>query len=122
MNKTPISSSELKNNSNNASHRRLQIQLSKKFSISKAEFVRQLAYFKCELIALRPFYELNGRITRLFFDMIVRHNNYRYIDYSGIPTETYISASIGEFRIFIKTGAGSIMPHSGPAAKAIAAR
>lgn len=66
----------------------------KNADISKAEFVRQLAYFKCELIALHPFYELNGRITRLFFDMIVRYNNYRYIDYSGIPPETYISASI----------------------------
>jgi cell filamentation protein len=51
------------------------------------------AYFKCELIALHPFYELNGRIIRLFFDMIVRYNNYRYIDYSNITPE-YINASI----------------------------
>jgi cell filamentation protein len=56
---------------------------------SKTELIKQLAYFKCELIALHPFYELNGRITRLFFDMIVRYNNYRYIDYSTITPETY---------------------------------
>jgi len=32
----------------------------------KEEFAKKLAYYKCELIALHPFYELNGRITRLF--------------------------------------------------------
>jgi cell filamentation protein len=61
---------------------------------SKTEFIKRLAYFKCELIALHPFYELNGRIIRLFFDMIVRYNNYRYIDYSSITPEDYINASI----------------------------
>jgi len=66
----------------------------KNTGISKGEFVRQLAYFKCELIALHPFYELNGRITRLFFDMIALYNGYRYIDYSSIAPETYINASI----------------------------
>lgn len=40
----------------------------------KAEFIQKLAYFKCELIALHPFYELNGRITRLFFDLIALRN------------------------------------------------
>lgn len=35
----------------------------------------------CELIALHPFLELNGRITRLFFDMIATYNGYEYIDY-----------------------------------------
>ena len=29
----------------------------------------RLAYFQSELIALHPFYELNGRITRLFIDL-----------------------------------------------------
>ncbi|MDD2724193.1 MAG: Fic family protein [Methylovulum sp.] len=63
-------------------------------TISKSEFVHKLAYFKCELIALHPFYELNGRITRLFCDMLVRYNGYHSIDYSGIPPETYIQAAI----------------------------
>ncbi len=62
--------------------------------LPKSEFVRQLAYFKCELIALHPFYELNGRITRLFFDLIVRYNNYSFIDYSGVSPEAYINAAI----------------------------
>lgn len=62
--------------------------------LPKSEFIRQLAYFKCELIALHPFYELNGRITRLFFDLIVRYNNYSHIDYSGISPEAYINAAI----------------------------
>jgi cell filamentation protein len=66
----------------------------KKFDRSKVEFARQLAHFKCELIALHPFCELNGRITRLFFDMIALSNDYSYIDYSGVKPETYINASI----------------------------
>lgn len=37
----------------------------------------------CELIALHPFLELNGRITRLFFDMIATFNGYEYIDYQN---------------------------------------
>jgi cell filamentation protein len=66
----------------------------KKFDGSKIVFAQQLAHFKGELIALHPFCELNGRITRLFFDMIVLSNDYFYIDYSGIKPETYINASI----------------------------
>ena len=37
----------------------------------------------CELIALHPFFELNGRITRLFFDMIATYNGYEYINYKN---------------------------------------
>ncbi len=66
----------------------------KNTELSRTEFVQQLAYFKCELIALHPFYELNGRITRLFFDMLVRYNGYQYIDYSTISPEQYIKAAI----------------------------
>jgi len=47
----------------------------------KEEFAKKLAYYMCELIALHPFLEINGRITRLFFDMIVTYNGYDYIDY-----------------------------------------
>lgn len=60
----------------------------------KKEFAKKLAYFKCELIALHPFYELNGRITRMFFDLIAVYNGYDYIDYSSTTTDEYIQASI----------------------------
>jgi cell filamentation protein len=49
---------------------------------------------------LHPFYELNGRITRLFFDLIAIYNGYEPIDYSQTLTEAadeanaYIQASI----------------------------
>ena len=71
-----------------------KINYLKEFTKPKEELVKQLAYFKCELIALHPFYELNGRITRFFFDMIAISNAYSYIDYSNISPETYINASI----------------------------
>lgn len=45
------------------------------------QFARRLAYFQGELIALHPFYELNGRTTRLFFDLIAVSNGYGPIDY-----------------------------------------
>lgn len=62
--------------------------------ISQEEFAQKLAYYKCELIALHPFYELNGRITRMFFDLIVVYNGYDYIDYSTVTPDEYIQASI----------------------------
>ncbi|MGE4399753.1 MAG: Fic/DOC family protein [Campylobacterales bacterium] len=61
---------------------------------TKTEFAKKLAYYKCELIALHPFCELNGRITRMFFDMIAVFNGYGYIDYSTITPAEYIEASI----------------------------
>jgi cell filamentation protein len=50
-------------------------------TMTKREFAKKLAYYMCELIALHPFFEVNGRITRLFFDMITTYNGYEYIDY-----------------------------------------
>jgi len=61
----------------------------------KNEFAEKLAYYQGELIALHPFYELNGRTLRLFFDMICIYNGYKAIDYSGtIADGKYIEASI----------------------------
>lgn len=66
----------------------------------KEKFAERLAYYQSELIALHPFYELNGRITRLFFDLIAIANGYAPIDYSKALLEqtatmnTYIQASI----------------------------
>ncbi|MCF6269262.1 MAG: Fic family protein [Melioribacteraceae bacterium] len=49
----------------------------------KELFAKKIAYYMCELIALHPFPELNGRTTRLFFDMITTFNGYEYIDYQN---------------------------------------
>ncbi len=58
-------------------------------------FAKKLAYYQCELIALHPFYELNGRITRLYYDMLALYNGYKPIDYSSaIDNGAYIGASI----------------------------
>ena len=62
-------------------------------------FACKIAYYMGELIALHPFFELNGRITRLFFDMIVTYNGFEYIDYQdALETEDgdniFIKASI----------------------------
>ncbi|MFA6305702.1 MAG: Fic family protein [Candidatus Gracilibacteria bacterium] len=45
------------------------------------KFAEKIAYYMCELIALHPFFELNGRTIRLFFDMIAVYNGYEYINY-----------------------------------------
>ena len=66
----------------------------------KKKFAERMAHYQCELIALHPFYELNGRITRLFFDLIAMYNGYGPVDYSPTfgeaadDTNTYIQASI----------------------------
>ena len=45
------------------------------------QFASKIAFYICELTALHPFFEFNGRIIRLFFDMIATYNGYNYIDY-----------------------------------------
>jgi cell filamentation protein len=63
-------------------------------------FAERLTYYQSELIALHPFYELNGRITRLFFDLIAIANGFDPIDYGhSLQTDSevgnnYIRASI----------------------------
>ena len=51
------------------------------FDKSKEQFAHKISFYMCELIALHPFYELNGRTIRFFFDMIATFNGYEYIDY-----------------------------------------
>ena len=64
-------------------------------SSDKTTFAKKLAYYQGELIALHPFYELNGRITRLYVDMLAMLNGYKPIDYSGtIENGAYIDASV----------------------------
>lgn len=58
-------------------------------------FAKKMAYYQGELIALHPFYELNGRIIRLYFDLLALQNGYRFIDYSSaVDNGDYIQASI----------------------------
>ena len=67
---------------------------------SRGHFAQRLAHYQSELIALHPFYELNGRITRLFFDLIAIANGYGPIDYARALQDdpevdnNYIRASI----------------------------
>ena len=62
---------------------------------NKKAFATKLTYYKSELIALHPFYELNGRILRLFIDMLCLYNGYDFIDYSkATENNDYIKASI----------------------------
>lgn len=64
------------------------------------QFAERLAYYQGELIALHPFLELNGRITRLFFDLIALANGYGPVDYRAALDDDlegqnrYIRASI----------------------------
>ena len=63
-------------------------------------FAERLAAHQSEIIALHPFYELNGRITRLFFDLIAISSGYEPVDYEvGLADDAevgnnYIRASI----------------------------
>ncbi len=69
-------------------------------NLTEEKFAERLAHYQSELIALHPFYELNGRITRLFFDLIAVCNDYEPIDYSQALEEgpsglnAYVEASI----------------------------
>ena len=62
---------------------------------NKKDFANKLTYYQSELISLHPFYELNGRILRLFCDLLCVYNGYKLIDYSSaIDNGKYIEASI----------------------------
>ncbi|GAB6045962.1 Fic family protein [Caminibacter profundus] len=63
-------------------------------NLDKETFIKKLAYYKCELIAIHPFYELNGRIIRLFIDILSINAGYDIIDYSDINEDDYIKCAI----------------------------
>jgi len=63
-------------------------------NLDKDTFIKKLAYYKCELIAIHPFYELNGRIIRVFIDILSINNGYDIIDYSNINQQDYINCAI----------------------------
>ena len=63
-------------------------------NLDKESFINKLAYYKCELIAIHPFFELNERIIRLFIDILSINSEYDVIDYSNISEEEYIKCAI----------------------------
>ncbi len=71
----------------------------KNYKNSSAEdFAEKIAFYMGEIIAIHPFWEFNGRITRMFFDLIAVYNGYNYIDYSAYKysddENSFIQASI----------------------------
>jgi len=68
----------------------------------KELFAEKIAFYMGELISIHPFYEFNGRVTRLFFDLIAYYNGYNYIDYSKYQytgeNNSFIQASINVVR------------------------
>ncbi|WP_024788001.1 MULTISPECIES: Fic/DOC family protein [unclassified Lebetimonas] len=63
-------------------------------NLDKETFAHKLAYYKCELIAIHPFLELNGRIIRFFIDILSINAGYDVIDYANITEEEYIKCAI----------------------------
>jgi len=59
---------------------------------SKSNFSKKLALIHCEFNAIHPFREGNGRIIRLFLDMIVVSLEYNPIDYSKSKIDYYLKA------------------------------
>jgi len=60
----------------------------------KEKFIKKLAFCKCELIAIHLFYELNGRIIRLFIDILSINAGFDVIDYSKLSEDEYIECAI----------------------------
>lgn len=71
--------------------------------VSPEKFSERITYYMAELIAIHPFYEFNGRIIRMFFDLISYYNGYEYIDYLSFENDnnseknSFIQASIESF-------------------------
>ena len=63
-------------------------------NLNKEKLIKKLAFYKCELIAIHPFYELNGRIIRLFIDILSINAGFDIIDYSTFDKNEYIKCAI----------------------------
>ncbi|MFN8770933.1 MAG: zeta toxin family protein [Neisseriaceae bacterium] len=62
----------------------------------KKEFVQKFSYYFSEINAVHPFREGNGRTTRVFFEQLALHNNYK-LDLLNVSKEQWIEASIAGF-------------------------
>lgn len=56
---------------------------------SADQFAERLAHYQSELIALHPFYELNGRITRMFFDLVAIFNDPVFLLQSNVSPKDF---------------------------------
>lgn len=65
-----------------------------KSSSTKKQVAEILAEIHCELNAIHPFREGNGRTIRLFLDLIASSNGYNPIDWSRRSQASYIKACI----------------------------
>ena len=61
---------------------------------SKKELARKLALIHCEFNAIHPFREGNGRVIRLFLDLLAIDQGYLPIDFSLSSRNEYIKACI----------------------------
>jgi len=59
---------------------------------SLADVARKLALIHCELNAIHPFREGNGRTLRLFLDILTVGAGYEAVDFKKIPTTEFIEA------------------------------
>jgi|TARA_Y100000310_G_scaffold266048_1_gene277346 cell filamentation protein len=65
-----------------------------KQSDDKKTIAQKLALIHSELNAIHPFRDGNGRIIRLFLDLLALHSGYEMIDYSKSSKQGYINACI----------------------------
>ncbi|OGL62372.1 hypothetical protein A3C09_04165 [Candidatus Uhrbacteria bacterium RIFCSPHIGHO2_02_FULL_47_44] len=61
---------------------------------SKSVVAKKIALVHCELNAIHPFREGNGRTIRLFLDLMVCTIGYQPIDWSVAPHKEYLSACV----------------------------
>lgn len=61
---------------------------------TKQLIAKKLSVIHCELNAIHPFREGNGRTIRLFIDLICQKTGYKNIDYSKSSKTSYLNACI----------------------------
>ena len=64
--------------------------------LEMGEMVSRLSYYLCEINAIHPFREGNGRTQRLFIKQLAYNADYN-LDFTGITDEEMIDASIRGF-------------------------
>jgi len=60
----------------------------------KNVLAKKLAIIICEFNVVHPFREGNGRVIRLFVDLLLVQNGYKMMDYSLVKEKEYIDACI----------------------------
>lgn len=60
------------------------------------QIVKRLAYYMCEINAIHPFREGNGRVQRIFISQLARKNGYS-LNFSNVTEEEMIYASVQGF-------------------------